>query len=129
MINSVTKEQIKSILDNAKIEIRTVLGKCTVVAAQLANGFIIIESSACVDPANYDEKLGAEICLERIENKLWELEGYKLQDSTYNKKQKRELIVNVKVDCNIEDIKEKVNKAMSDTFKDLSKTINTGTTY
>lgn len=55
MSNTVTKEQVQRILDNSKIEIRTVLSKCTVVAAQLENGFIIVESSACVDPVNYDE--------------------------------------------------------------------------
>lgn len=77
--NTVTYEQIKGIMDNSVIEVQTVLDKCTVVTCQLPNGFIIVESSACVDPANYDEKLGAEICLKRIEKKVWELEGYKLQ--------------------------------------------------
>jgi hypothetical protein len=28
---------------------------------------------------NYDEVIGTEICKKRIENKLWELEGYCLQ--------------------------------------------------
>jgi hypothetical protein len=79
MKNTVTKDQIKTIIDGSTVEVQTVLGKCTVVTCQLPNGFIIVESSACVDPANYDEKLGAEICLKRIENKVWELEGYKLQ--------------------------------------------------
>jgi Phage protein (N4 Gp49/phage Sf6 gene 66) family len=77
--NTVTQEQIKIIMGNSNVEVKTILGKCTVVACQLPNGFIIVESSACVDPANYDEKLGADICLKRIENKVWELEGYKLQ--------------------------------------------------
>jgi len=77
--NTVTPAQINAILDDSVVEVQTVLGKCTVVTCQLPNGFIIVESSACVDPANYDEKLGAEICLKRIENKIWELEGYKLQ--------------------------------------------------
>jgi len=77
--NTVTPAQINAILDDSVIDVQTVLGKCTVVTCQLPNGFIIVESSACVDPANYDEKLGAEICLKRIENKIWKLEGYKLQ--------------------------------------------------
>lgn len=79
--NTVTQEQINQIMEQSNIEIQTYLGKCTIVACQLPNGFIIVESSACVDPANYDERLGAEICLQRIANKVWELEGYKLQDS------------------------------------------------
>jgi hypothetical protein len=77
----VTKEQIDTILENSKVEIQTVLDKCTLVVCQLPNGFIIVESSACVDPANYDLDLGVEICMKRIANKVWELEGYKLQSS------------------------------------------------
>ena len=77
--NAVTQAQINAILDDALFDIQTVLGKCTVVTCQLPNGFLIVESSACVDSANYDEALGAEICKKRIENKVWELEGYKLQ--------------------------------------------------
>jgi len=77
--NTVTPAQINAILDDSVIDVQTVLDKCTVVTCQLPNGFIIVESSACVDPANYNEKLGAEICLKRIESKIWELEGYKLQ--------------------------------------------------
>lgn len=77
--NTVTKEQVEKIINEAEVEIKTFFDKCTIVTAQLSNGFVIVESSACVDPANYDENLGAQICLERITNKVWELEGYKLQ--------------------------------------------------
>ncbi|PEJ57410.1 hypothetical protein CN692_13430 [Bacillus sp. AFS002410] len=81
--NTVIYDDIQKIMDNSTIEVQTVLNKCTIVTCQLPNGFIIVESSACVDPVNYDEKLGAEICLKRIENKVWEFEGYKLQDFVY----------------------------------------------
>lgn len=77
--NRVTVEQIKAIMDGTTFHIQTVLGKCTVVTAQLPNGFILVESSACVDPVNYDEELGAQICKKRIEDKVWLLEGYRLQ--------------------------------------------------
>lgn len=50
---------------------------------QLPNGFILTESSACVDPANFDEQIGYEICMNRIENKIWEMEGYALQQRVY----------------------------------------------
>jgi hypothetical protein len=81
MKNTVTQEQIKEIMDNSHFLIKTFLNKTTIVICQLPNGFTIVESSSCVDPANYDEQIGAEICKKRIENKVWELEGYKLQDS------------------------------------------------
>ncbi|MEC3228211.1 Gp49 family protein [Bacillus thuringiensis] len=84
--NTVTKEQVEKIINEAEIEIKTFFGKCTVVTVKLSNGFVIVESSACVDPANYDENLGAQICLERITNKIWELEGYKLQSKLSEQK-------------------------------------------
>nr|WP_254786645.1 Gp49 family protein [Cytobacillus oceanisediminis] len=76
---------MQDIIDNSIVEVQTIFDKCTVVSCQLPNGFIIVESSACVDPANYDVKLGAQICMERITNKIWELEGYRLQDELSNK--------------------------------------------
>ena len=53
--------------------------KTTVVHATLVNGFIITESSSCVDPANFNMDIGTSICKERIQNKLWEMLGFMLQ--------------------------------------------------
>lgn len=77
--NKVTQKQVDDIFNNSELDYKTIFGKCTVVTAKLPNGFIIVESSACVDPANFSEEVGANICNERIKNKIWELEGYKLQ--------------------------------------------------
>jgi hypothetical protein len=77
--NTVTQEQISQIMVDSEIQIQTVGEKTTIVHCVLPNGFVIVESSSCVDPSNYDETLGAEICLTRISNKVWELEGYVLQ--------------------------------------------------
>lgn len=78
--NTVTQEQIEELFQSSNVHKQTIWNKCTVVACQLPKGFIIVESSSCVDPENYDEEIGESICVERIKNKLWELEGYKLQD-------------------------------------------------
>lgn len=77
---TVTKEQIDNILKNSSIAAEKYGNKTTIVKATLPNGFVIIESSSCVDPNNFDMAIGEQICMERIENKIWELEGYKLQD-------------------------------------------------
>lgn len=53
--------------------------KTTIVRAVLKNGFEIVESSSCVDPGNYDEIVGRNICLARIKDKVWELLGFLLQ--------------------------------------------------
>lgn len=85
---SVTKEDIDELLDNAVINCSSVFGKCTIVSVKLKNGFVITESSACVDPNNYNERLGCEICMKAIRNKLWELEGYRLQCELSNSLEK-----------------------------------------
>ena len=53
--------------------------KTTIVRVTLKNGFEIVETSACVDKANYDQELGTKICMKRIEDKVWELLGFLLQ--------------------------------------------------
>ena len=54
----VTQAEIDLLLNSADVQVRTEFGKCTVVTVRLRNGFILTESSACVDPANYDTELG-----------------------------------------------------------------------
>lgn len=58
---------------------------CTYVTVRMKNGFTLRESTTCVDPANYNEKIGKEICLKRIENKVWFLLGYALQEKAFKK--------------------------------------------
>lgn len=60
-------------------EVTTMGDKCTVVRAVLRNGFDIVESSACVSAENYDRKLGADICMKKIKDKVWFLLGFLLQ--------------------------------------------------
>jgi len=57
---------------------------CTYVTVRMKNGFTLRESTTCVDPANYDEEIGKQICLEKIEDKVWFLLGYALQDKVAN---------------------------------------------
>ncbi len=54
-------------------------GKTAIVCATLVNGFEIVESSSCVDPANYDERMGEGIALKRIKERIWNLLGFALQ--------------------------------------------------
>lgn len=74
---SISAEMVERFIDHHKTV--TMGGKTTVVRAVLKNGFEIVESSSCVSAENYDEKLGEEICMKRIRNKVWELLGFLLQ--------------------------------------------------
>lgn len=69
-------DYIAEILSESNFRTTSVFGKCTIVACQLPNGFVIVESSSCVDPDDYDEEIGIENCMNRIKNKVIELEAY-----------------------------------------------------
>lgn len=79
MRNTVREEDIQEILKRSEMKVATVYDKCTLVTVKLPNGFVLTESSACVDPQNYNEEVGVDSCLTKITDKLWELEGYRLQ--------------------------------------------------
>lgn len=81
--NTVTQSVIDELMESCDIAVTTAFDKCTIVACKMPNGFVIVESSSCVDPANYDEDMGVDICMKNIEKKLWELEGYLLQNKLY----------------------------------------------
>ena len=75
--NTITQENVDNFI--VDYEVFTKKEKITIVIATLVNGFTIVESSACVDIANYDEKYGSEICKEKIKDKVWNHLGFLLQ--------------------------------------------------
>lgn len=81
---SISAEMVDAFIVSTKVQ--TLGHKCTVVRAILANGFEIVESSACVSAENYDEKLGADICMEKIKDKVWFLLGFLLQTAVHGVK-------------------------------------------
>jgi hypothetical protein len=89
MKNTVTKEQIENILENSEIKVTTVYDKVTVVNLKLPNGFVITEASGAVDKSNYDLQIGSEICMKRIIDKIWELEGYALAKKLHEEKESK----------------------------------------
>lgn len=75
----VTAAQIDAILAASTIEFETVFGKTLVMKVLLPSGFVLIESASWFSASNYKESVGYDLCLGRIANKVWELEGYRLQ--------------------------------------------------
>ena len=85
--NFVSTERIESVLEESEFLVyHKVYGNTTIVVAKLPNGFTIVESTGCVNPDNYNEEIGEKICLDKIKKKIWELEGYALQDRIYKTK-------------------------------------------
>jgi hypothetical protein len=62
-------------------EYRKMGSKTTVCLLTLKNGFEVIGTSACVDPSNFDMEIGKKIAYDNAIEKVWELEGYLLQES------------------------------------------------
>jgi hypothetical protein len=87
-MNTITEEYIKSLIKNQ--EFTVIFDKTTVCCLKLINGFEVIGTSACVDVANFDAKLGAEIAYTNAVGKIWELEGYRLQCDLYKEALKLE---------------------------------------
>jgi hypothetical protein len=54
-------------------------GKVLVCELTLANGFTVRGEAAVVDPANFRQDIGEEVSFTNARNKVWELEGYLLQ--------------------------------------------------
>lgn len=97
----------------------------------MKNGFTLRESTTCVDPENYNEEIGKEICLKRLEDKVWLLLGYQLQEELYqsvkhNKKsmkylvefkEKATLIRLIQCEIEAEDEKEAEEKAKTGDYQ------------
>lgn len=62
-------------------------GKTVFVKANLITGFTQYETSSCVDPGNFDMKVGKEICINRIKNKICEYLGFVVQWGRFGLKQ------------------------------------------
>lgn len=84
----VTPEEVKENMQDVIVRTLDDFGKpCTYVTVRMKNGFTLRESTTCVDPANYNEEVGKQICLKKIEDKVWFLLGYALQTEASAKNQ------------------------------------------
>jgi hypothetical protein len=75
--NTITNDIVDSFIE--RYEDYTIGEKTTVVRAVLRNNFVVVDSSSCVDPANFNQEIGISICKDKIKNKVWELLGFLLQ--------------------------------------------------
>jgi hypothetical protein len=81
--NRVTLDQIAKLLDEAETEEHVFWGKCLVVSYKLKNGFTLEGSGSCVDPSNFNLEIGRRVARKKVEDQMWLLEGYKLQEELF----------------------------------------------
>lgn len=72
----IMKEDVNNFIAGYKS--KTIGDKTTLVEAKTINGFDYIESSACVSKENYNSEIGANICMNKIIDKIWEHLGFVL---------------------------------------------------
>ena len=72
-----TYKDVSEIMEDSEFEIQTVFDKCVVVSCRLPNEFVIVESASCDCASEYDEEELVNICLDKIFNKICELESYR----------------------------------------------------
>lgn len=80
MNKTVTHADIDKLIREAQVTVKNAFGRCVIVAVELKNGFVLVESHTFEDPMHYNEAMGMAMCIERIKNKLFELENYRLQN-------------------------------------------------
>ena len=79
--NSITQRDVDNFI--AKTEAIKLGDKTTVAQTTLKNGFILTESSSCVDVNNFDMEIGKDCCMEQIKHNIWFLLGFLLQSAKY----------------------------------------------
>lgn len=77
----VTKEYIEGRI--AKVAYAKIDATVTVCSVTLDNGFSVRGESACVDPANFDEKIGKSLAYKQAFDKLWPLFGFRLAEARH----------------------------------------------
>ena len=74
--DKITLHDVDKFIGNPEM---TKLGDKTAVAMfRLGGSFEQVETSACVDPKNYSEEIGANNCIKRAEDNAWHLLGFLL---------------------------------------------------
>lgn len=75
--NKLRLEDLKSTI--SEIQFMTLGEKTVCCVITLKNGFEVVGTSAPVDKKNFDYQIGKKISYEKALDKLWEVEGYRLQ--------------------------------------------------
>ena len=86
----ITQDRIDEIMEGAEIEVYTAFDRCTILSVKLANGFMITESYTSPASEEYNEEFNLDICWSKIEDKLWEMERYRIQEEIYRENERIE---------------------------------------
>jgi hypothetical protein len=77
--NMVTQAMITEFVGNGLESSDLPDGKTTLVQCKTISGFMQYETASCVDPENYDARMGMAIGVRKIEETLWKCLGFVVQ--------------------------------------------------
>lgn len=77
-------EDIEEIINESDISFDAVFDKCIVGTCRLPNGFVIVESHSWANEEDFNEDEGIEVCLGKFEDKIKELETYRLMSECFD---------------------------------------------
>jgi len=83
MKNKLTLKDIESKITN-KTFTRLPSQKSLICELTLINGFTVRGEASVVDIDNYEQEVGEKISYENAIHKIWQVEGYLLQEKLYN---------------------------------------------
>lgn len=86
VVKSVDVKKIKDMVDVAHVTKHRDFDRTYTVVCELPSGFIISESSSCVDPAKFDTSIASQICRRRIEERLMEMEAYRILQNAFEER-------------------------------------------
>lgn len=75
-MTKITPEYLETLIES---ESYSNTGKTTVCILKLKNSFEVVGTSGIIDVSQFNEELGNKFAREIAIDKLWELEGYRLQ--------------------------------------------------
>lgn len=78
----VTQEQVEAKIKNKSFTILP-SGKTMICELTLENGFTVHGDASVVDKANFVQEIGEQISYKRAMDKIWEIEGYLMQERMY----------------------------------------------
>jgi hypothetical protein len=70
-------DHIQQLIDASELQIRTLGRKTTVLTCILPTGFEITVTASAALAEGYNEAIGTECCMSKLEYRLYELETYR----------------------------------------------------
>jgi len=70
---------VDKILKHSKKKVFTIFNDKIIVAIKLPNNQVLTESCSCLDFDNYSKQDYINLCMERIKDKIYRLDGYHIK--------------------------------------------------